>query len=410
MLTKNKQGLTTAYMAMLAILLPIHPSIQYILLSLGLPSYAISGAIFVIIFYNSLKKNQWPRRSLIKISSFIALIAWLLFCSIWSPALGQENYFASIRSLTILLPISIFCGYLASQNIEEASRAIYFLGHVALAHYALMLFSGELSLAQQQFTSLSGRDDAQNYQATSFYIGLSAIHFATIFSRSRGVTQLIFAMLLCIAITCMFFIGARASVVAVAITLITLTTTQRRRNSHQNQLIFYTKTITFVSIILILWILMQGNDIANENITVQRFSALLSEDDSSHRILLFSSALEMWLSSAHNFLFGGGLGAFPNYIGASESGWYPHNFFLEILAEGGAIGALIVIWIYKQIFFAIKIGLSASDTSTTYISAITIFSLIAYQFMGGIQTIWMPFLFASTMIFRTASIAKNIRS
>lgn len=136
---------------------------------------------------------------------------------------------------------------------------------------------------------------------------------------------------------------------------------------------------------------------------VSRFAELAEGGDSSQRIHLFSLALQMWFESLANFLVGGGVGTYPQFIGETEPGWYPHNFILESVAEGGLIAGLFLLWIFSN-FFVKLIRLRSQDASLehVFLGALAMYALISYQFMGGVQTFWIPSFFVALFLFSQA--------
>lgn len=141
----------------------------------------------------------------------------------------------------------------------------------------------------------------------------------------------------------------------------------------------------------------------NHLTVVDRFTVLAEDGDSSQRLRLFSSALQMWFGSLANFLFGGGVGAYPQFIGETEAGWYPHNFILESLAEGGLVAGLILLWICIDFVTKLRrIGSRDASIDNVFLGALAVYALISYQFMGGLQSLWIPTFFVAIFLFSQA--------
>lgn len=106
--------------------------------------------------------------------------------------------------------------------------------------------------------------------------------------------------------------------------------------------------------------------------------------DSSLRIFLYTSVVQQWLGSIESIVFGNGLASFPVYIGkALELGWYPHNFILETLSEGGLIGAFFLL----IVLLSVIVRFFKEQKTGSYLMYTAIYVLCVYMFIGGIQVI-----------------------
>jgi O-antigen ligase len=82
--------------------------------------------------------------------------------------------------------------------------------------------------------------------------------------------------------------------------------------------------------------------------TVGRLAEVLKpgDNDSTERGYLFATALELFLTDITTITFGAGMGEFDRVVGAVQGEgypgvYYPHNVFLELLAEYGLVGATL---------------------------------------------------------------------
>lgn len=385
-----------------AILVPAHPSLQTVFLAYGISAAVICACFATPVLYAAMSARLFPPRIVKILVIFLAYIIWLLIRSVFSPALGQSNYFSSIRSLLILTPLALLVALVASTNERVASRAIFVFGLLALAHYCFLLLVGGSFDDPGGFRSLSSDADRRNYQSTSFYFGFVALGMVLLIFHGRGLAVVLGAVGVLLTIVLMGTIGARSSPVAVAASAIWIALSMRASRTFRRVL-----TVVAVGLVVLgcLWVtgVLDSQAIGDQLVVIDRFLVLTEGDDSSHRIRLFQSAIEMWLHSPSNFLVGGGVGAFPQFIRESEEGWYPHNFVLESLAEGGLVagvclGAIGILFTRRLRSLKIR----EHTLERTYLFSLAIYAVIAYQFMGGLQTLWIPTFFVALSLFSTS--------
>jgi len=176
----------------------------------------------------------------------------------------------------------------------------------------------------------------------------------------------------------MLMVGGRASVVSVFIVFVIQSFYLSKRKGIQ--LIILIVAVMFV---FALWSQIE------ETRFFQRMTILASGDDSSKRIYLFTSALELF---KQNPLWGAGINAFPVFINRFEEGWYPHNIFLDILCSLGVVGfvlfsSYIIYCIYEFIKYRKII-----DNYNIQAFAVSMYILITYQFVGELVAAWMLYL------------------
>ena len=391
-----------AFFACAAVLLPAHPSLQSVFLAYGIPAPFVSAAFSVSLLYFPVTRRILTRRNLGALLLFLVYISWLLARATLSPALGLPNFIASVRGTTALVPLALLCAAIASQNPQFATRTIFVFSLASITHFCVIAISGGTLSTPSELLSLSADPESQNYQSTSFYFGLAAVAMASIAFRARG-PWAIFATLGALFITALMgVVGGRAALIALIASAMWIAATLSFR-SLIRKAIFASLALTFVLFGAFLSDLLDFEEILNRIIVIDRLLALTEEGDSSQRIRLFGAALSMWLDSPRNFLFGGGIGAFPNFIGESNEGWYPHNFILESLAEGGLIAGVLILLIGLHLTreFA-KLHSTHTAVEDVILGALAFYATIAYQFIGGLQTLWMPTFFVALFLFRSS--------
>lgn len=383
-------------------LLPAHPSLQSAFLAYGIPAPFVSAVFFVSLLYFPTTRRLLTQKKLGALLLFLAYIAWLLVRATLSPALGQPNFIASVRGTATLIPLALLCAAIASQDPRCATRTIFVFSLVAITHFcAIAIFNGTFG-TPSGLRSLSADPESQNYQSTSFYFGLAAVAMTCIAFFVRGPWTIFATMGSIFSIALMGVVGGRAALIALIASTMWVVTTSSFRGLTRKMMLA-SPALAFIFFGIWLSETVDLEEIQNQLIVIDRLLVLTEGDDSSQRIRLFGSALAMWLDSPRNFLFGGGIGSFPNFIGESTEGWYPHNFILESLAEGGLIAGVLILLIGLQLIreFA-KLKPSQSGIEDVILGALAFYATVAYQFIGGLQTLWIPTFFVALFLFRNS--------
>lgn len=386
-----------ALLAVATMLLPAHPSIQSFFYHSKIPSSLLAFVLFVPVLFVFLFKRVMTAKEVYVIAPFLLYIAWLLFRSVGSSALGLPNFMESLRSLIVLIPLSLVCGLVAARNFKYAAKVIVVLSLVALVHFLARYFIGNNSMEADGFRSLSTMD-RHNYQSTGFYLGMIAMLMVS-FIVSGVRRYVVFGVLgLGLMLFVMGLVGARSSTVAVVATAVCFLCAFGVK-----RLIYFSAAL---GVILIFIFVADGvglydvSSLQSKLTVLNRLQILFENDDPSHRIRLFSEAVRMWLDSSGNFFIGGGVGAYPSFIGETEPGWYPHNFILESLAEGGVLAGFILAWIGVLLIMAVaSLKKRLASIEEVYVGALAVYALFSYQFMGGIQSLWIPAFFVSFFLF-----------
>lgn len=394
-----ESGSILTVFACAAILLPAHPSLQSVFLSLGIPSFLVSAFFATPVIYKFVSLRHLSRKDVDVLLLFCSYMVLMLTRGFFSSAFGEANFISSLRSILVLMPLALMCAMIASRDKKLSVIMIFILGSIAALHLCFILYIDGSFTDVNKITSFSSVDEEnQNYQSTAFYIGLVGVGMACYISQCRGIVFMLIFLAILIITFFLGMVGARSSLVAMLASFVLLFFL------YSKQKLVSIVCLATLLIVIFFGLSLVGVDsfqaIFDKLVVIDRFLIMLDDDDPSQRIRLFSSAVEMWLESPINFFFGGGLGAFPAFIGESEEGWYPHNFILESLAEGGVFAGLLVILI-MLILSAKIIYISKKDvfTSNNYIGMWGFYSAVAFQFMGGVQSLWIPTFFMALFIF-----------
>jgi hypothetical protein len=331
--------------------------------------------------------------------SGLAYIFWMISRGIFSPSIGEMNFFASVRGILILTPLALLCALVASTRPKLSAIIITLLGTIAILHFVTITLSDNIFDSRVAFRSLSADPDKSNYQSTSFYFGLSCVYLMVIAALNRGFPKLLSIAGAILVVILMGLVGARSSIVALAISAASIIIITRKFKLLQAILI----ACTFLTIMALLAShvgLIDFEELITQIVVIDRFVLLTTEEDSSERERLFTSALGMWLDNPVHFIIGGGLASFPRFIGeAADEGWYPHNFILESLAEGGIVAGLLLVTTGLRL--AVKLITYTSDTlsiTNVYLGALAVYAVSAFQFMGGLESLWIPTFFVGIFL------------
>ncbi len=401
--------------------------------------------IFFFFFFASREKTQnqqWslPADNLVStkftIVSLIGYVLWMLCSGYWSSGKEYSAFQYSQRGLVYLMPM-VFVAWLASRHKKAVECVLSLVGVITLIVYyqniaaegfamrAILLclscffiallatksikpelwLIGLVGLASiLKFNQiLEGFPVDLNfygikvgnlviYQETTMYIGFSAIFFLLKFYHHRkknSLVQSMFLGLFLFALLSVFDSAARSAMVALsAIVLLSLYGQPSRTK--------VSIILTLIATLCIYQWFFPSTGIyrivqIKDDLTYQVSEQLLSLNsiavdgvDSSLRIFLYTSVVQQWLGSIESIVFGNGLASFPVYIGkALELGWYPHNFILETLSEGGLIGAFFL----SIVLLSVIVRFFKEQKTGSYLMYTAVYVLCVYMFIGGIQVI-----------------------
>jgi hypothetical protein len=123
-------------------------------------------------------------------------------------------------------------------------------------------------------------------------------------------------------------------------------------------------------------------------------SSGISMEQTSNRDQLYNVALTSIFKEP---IFGYGI---FRYLGQTD-GWYPHNFFLEVLLQGGFI--YLFFWIFVIVFFVIKLKFLFSTNRKHFL----IISTMVYSFIqllfSGTYILEPMFWFSLAYVFTSSS-------
>lgn len=305
-----------------------------------------------------------------------------------------------LQTIAIINPI---CIGLALFNKEHKGYVLYVIFSLTLVYFlsaTLAFLSGRISLGVTGFQTIFPWLTLSAYQNINQFLAIFAIVSYGISLKTRHYKIFI---RICIGMTYLYmlFIGGRASLIS--LTLILFYAIFNDFISRKKYIL-----ITFTGFILAtITLIFFWGQLFNLLITTNTFSRIFflfdsPVEDSSKRIFLFSQAILMFTSSLKNFMLGGGMSSYPEYISAiSTFKTYPHNIILELLAEYGIIGTFLfsvpIISIFRSriIKFGSLYG-NTWDEKTVWL--LGMFLWVNGMFTGALQSSWILIFFTYLML------------
>jgi O-antigen ligase len=229
------------------------------------------------------------------------------------------------------------------------------------------------------------------YQIINFYLGLFtflSMYFALMgydFKKIKKYFRCLLFLLGLLSFFSMLLIGGRSSIISTIVVVGGSFLLSLKRSKD--------KKIIFISFFAIMILLIVLRTYIFETAAVKRFLPLLnfSSFDPISRILLYKKALELFSLNLKNLIFGAGINYFPVYINAYSCGFYPHNIFLELLAEYGVFGTILFL---SPIFFILKVrkkrfgSIVGNSPEEELIFLLALYFWIVYMFTKGLRVSW----------------------
>ena len=339
-------------------------------LYLGLPAALDFIILFGILLLLSSFFRLYKSPNYLKLEkSNTAIIGFLLFFSFWmivatiySPSTSYKwqkliGYFTSVVSFTIVVTTPL--------NVIRFSK-LFLFSILSITAVFLFLF---MSLRSSGITN---EHISSQYLMVGTYVGIAGLMAYylrdSLFKKHKYLGLISLAASFVIALV----LGGRGPVIFILATLlVSMLYKLFTRNIKIRALrLSPLKTAFSFSFVSMLFVVVSAfiyknlsafSDLLDRSI--YRFSLLLESgnnvaDNNSveTRVSYIGFSIDSWLDNWQSFLFGEGFGSFGLIYSGVDQRLYPHNLFLEVSTETGAIGMILLFLFLTSTVF--RIGLS----------------------------------------------------
>ncbi len=358
----------------------------------------ISMSLGLAMLYLLLSDIRINKNLMIIFGFYVSFSMYALISFTLTPS-DLDNLF-TMRTLSVINPIFIILAFLCRDEKQYLLKLLY------LASFSYFLFAiyaylnGSFVFGNLAFQDIFGLTETAPYQNINLYLGIFVVMTAV---KAKYCETLLWSsclyLLLLGVIGVMLVIGGRASLLATMIVVMIFFTIEYWHDPLLSKL----KALLSLFVISVL-LLMVSHFIVNileETTTFRRILVLFEVGDSSERLFLSSSAINLFLLDAKNVFFGAGMNYFPIYIGANSLGMYPHNIILELLSEYGIIGTLLFSFPVAYILLIRKSKLGTiygrSETEKT-IFLLAIYFCTVSMVTGALRSSWVLIFFIYLLI------------
>ncbi len=307
---------------------PIDFTLFFVLLSL------IAGGVVLLR-----RRTPIPTLAAYSVLTYLLLVCYALLSLLWSPGsiYGQQK---TLLLATLVLGSLAGAAFVIAGEPERLGRLSRALQLLSLA------VAGEVvwSLTHHQFVQ-AGYDIAEHYLAVGRLFGVTAIvtGYRLVHREGTRFRWLLDLVLFGILLALMLALGGRGPFLALLVTLLVALASGVTWSSAEMVRVRTGAAMLGIGLVLVgvgLGLaIAAGNHELN---TIRRLSLLFTESggaSAAARLYNYHSAIDVWLRSP---VVGNGIGSWPMLAYHIDERNYPHNLFLECLAELGVIGFLIV--------------------------------------------------------------------
>ncbi|MFU8867007.1 O-antigen ligase family protein [Natronococcus sp.] len=295
------------------------------------PHYALLALLSLYVLYRLYDGLHLPRATGIASIVFGAFCLYYSVTILWSPASEYALYKAT-RLLTVT-PLLFAATIIIATDQNGKHRVLRIFKYVL----GLALLIALVTFYARGFNHSLSQLMGVNYLIYSRVLGvgaLTAVLFATVAETQRR--RLRFAGLAAVLLVAMFLTGGRGPLIA-AVMMATGIVAVR---FHQTGRSLGWRSIVTGASISVLGLAVLAVVIGAR--TIERFTTLLTLQDGSAatRLDLYWVAIESWSNAP---LFGHGIGSYSIVGDVGRHPYWPHNLFLEVGAEAGLVGIILLI-------------------------------------------------------------------
>ncbi len=349
--------------------------------------------IFKFFFKWKFNKNTF---FLFSLSALFPVYALVRFA--YTGNLLNDDDFFYIRTISVVNMFFVLLS-LSCRNKKRSVIELLFWFSFFYVVFSLYSFLSGNTVSGEGFKNIfiNLKSEGGFYQNINTYLGMFVILSVYKFTRSNWmiIKFLLIILFLC-SVLMMVIVGGRTGLMASVFVLIFYAITGLKPG------FFTIKKLSlslFLTVTIVLTLILFSNRIVSfigNATTLQRILVLFEKGDSSMRIFLFTKAIELFLYNSSTFLFGGGINSFPVFIGSDSVGMYPHNIFLELLAEHGVIGCVIffIPIVYMLSIRKLKLkSIYGNSQEEKMIFLLSLYFWIINSFTGGLRSSWVLIFF-----------------
>jgi len=360
-------------------------NIQYLYLSI----LNVLTGIYIYMNSKMLSESIFPilKRSYLTISYLL----FLFLCGLsFLVAKNESLVITRMSELLIIFCLFINLSILLKDKLDLLYKIVLIIAVSAFFQSGLVLYkfsqlSGYLSVAEA-LSNMTGNTGNINIFAASLTIKVPFLLLGITHSKSIKKKFLLFTLFF--VTTAIFLTGARASLLSLFVIVCFYTLYYLKVNSF-NKLSFKNSFILIIPIIIALLASNRSFEKSKNNeryISVaNRITQINSTDESAKaRLVYWENALKMGQA---NPLLGIGLGNYRiesiPYEKTSQNDFvvslHPHNNFLEVFAETGAINAILYLSLFVYIFcINIKRIIKSTDDNAKTVAVLCLMVLLVY--------------------------------
>lgn len=316
-----------------------------------------------------------------------ALVAWSLVTLAFSPG--------SAYALNKVLRLALFTGWafggtalVVAKDNRRAQRFLFLLAAYGLVLAAAALGQYVMRGGGLGMVKVWGND----YISLGRVVGAAGIIAFVwfLFARDRWV-RVFWTILFSVLLITLFISGARGPFLAGAGTALVFVLIAA----------YCFKTIPYrlnllVAVSVIIVMVLSAYGLGMLDTTLGRIDLIFEQPDmgasADIRLELFREALHMW---TQNPVTGVGAGGFPVLLGYGDVRVYPHNLVLEVLAEFGLIGFILLAGFFYSCFRMLpRIRVIMNEPVLTAATLLFLYALLNAMVSGGINDNRVLFAFA----------------
>ena len=300
-----------------------------------------------------------------------------------------------LMGILFVNPIVIVMAYYCRDKKLDIVKSVFLFSSVYFIFGVVGLGTSALTLNAQQFQSIFPFLEVGYYQNVNLYLGLFGLTTLVLFwETGQRMRNVVTALMLAVILIVMFTVGGRSSMIGLFLAIAIFSWQRLKHQFTHSQVKTLFGVFATVAVLLAAWPLI--SPIIDESRGYRRLIAILDVGEGDARVTLYVQAIALIFSDLQTFIFGAGLNGFPEYTHSYNRGLYPHNIFLELMAEYGLVGLILFTLPILVVLAARKraLGTFYGDTvgeRSAFLIAV-VMSTIAL-FSGTLQTGWLPVFF-----------------